>query len=89
MKMKLNSSIALRATETWSGLDAGRRAQVETPVAGVRHFRFATSASKPAAVSGPQLTLRGERAYLRALRAAEMIAWSASGGDALRLPVTS
>jgi hypothetical protein len=28
--------------------------------------------------------LRGDRAYLRALRAAEMKAWQASGGDAFR-----
>jgi hypothetical protein len=41
------------------------------------------SASKPAAPSRPQLTLRGERAYLRALRAAEMAWWSASGGGRL------
>jgi hypothetical protein len=28
---------------------------------------------------------RGDRDYLRALRAAEMVAWQASGGDALNL----
>lgn len=29
--------------------------------------------------------LKGDRAYLRALRAAEMVSWQASGGDALNL----
>jgi len=87
--MKLNSSIAPRATRSWSGLDAGRRAQVETPAAGTRHFRFVTSASKPAAALPPQLNLRGERAYLRALRAAEMAWWSTSGGDRLHFSTAS
>jgi hypothetical protein len=33
-----------------------------------------------------QLQLRGDRAYLRALRAAETKAWQASGGDVFRPP---
>jgi len=33
-----------------------------------------------------QIQLRGDRAYLRALRAAEMKAWQASGGDVFRPP---
>jgi hypothetical protein len=43
---------------------------------------------KPARLSLPSLSprplLRGDRAYLRALRAAEMKAWQASGGDVFR-----
>ena len=38
--------------------------------------------SQPVLPSRP--LLRGDRAYLRALRAAEMKAWQASGGDAFR-----
>ena len=43
---------------------------------------------KPLRISVPVLParplLRGDRAYLRALRAAEMKAWHASGGDVFR-----
>jgi hypothetical protein len=43
---------------------------------------------KPLRISVPVLParplLRGDRAYLRALRAAEMKAWQASGGDVFR-----
>jgi hypothetical protein len=43
---------------------------------------------KPLRISAPVLParpiLRGNRAYLRALREAEMKAWQASGGDVFR-----
>jgi hypothetical protein len=38
----------------------------------------------PAPVLPARLLMRGDRHYLRALRAAEMKAWQASGGDAFR-----
>lgn len=45
---------------------------------------------KPLRISVPVLParplLRGDRAYLRALREAEMKAWQASGGDVFRPP---
>jgi hypothetical protein len=37
----------------------------------------------------PRPVLRGDRDYLRALRAAEMKAWEISGGDSLNVPAVS
>jgi hypothetical protein len=49
---------------------------------------MAARSDKPLRISAPVLParplLRGDRAYLRALRAAEMKAWQASGGDVFR-----
>ena len=49
---------------------------------------IAARANRPLRISAPVLParplLRGDRAYLRALRAAEMKAWQASGGDVFR-----
>lgn len=42
----------------------------------------------PIAVLPTRPQTRGDRHYLRALRAAEMKAWQASGGDALNLTTT-
>jgi hypothetical protein len=51
---------------------------------------MAARPDKPMRISVPALParplLRGDRAYLRALRAAEMKAWQASGGDVFRSP---
>jgi hypothetical protein len=49
---------------------------------------MAARAGRPLRIPAPVLparpSLRGDRHYLRALRAAEMKAWQASGGDAFR-----
>jgi len=49
---------------------------------------MAAGSDKPSRISFPVLPARplrrGDRAYLRALRAAEMTAWQASGGDVFR-----
>lgn len=71
--------------------------QPNSQLAGIRHFRFGGTSVKHAGAAAalttfPQRTegrtapliLKGGRHYLRALRAAEMKAWSASGGDVLK-----
>lgn len=53
----------------------------------VRHFQLGTGHVKPAAVepTGTKHAIANvNRNYLRALRAAELNAWMASGGDVLR-----
>ncbi len=63
----------------------------KTPVAGTGSSlaRLATARSSNmmhgsiADIFTPSI-LKGDRNYLRALRAAEMLAWAESGGDALR-----
>lgn len=47
--------------------------------------RSETPVRIPIAVLPARPQTRGDRDYLRALRAAEMKAWQASGGDALNL----
>jgi len=63
----------------------------QTPADGKNSFPtllMAARPDKPCRISIPVLParplLRGDRAYLRALRAAEMKAWQASGGDVFR-----
>ena len=88
--MKLNSSTTRFPAAGRTGIDAGHRVQLEAPVTGVRHFRAGFSGVKRAGVANlPELTLHGERAYLRALRAAEMASWAASGGDMLHFSIAN
>jgi hypothetical protein len=101
--MKLNSSTSDRPMTGWSSIDAGRRVQVQPPLVGLRHFRLPGISVKRAAVRNRGFTvpspssrlmaarpvLKGHPAYLRALRAAEMVSWQASGGDALIYSTTS
>jgi hypothetical protein len=75
------------APNPWSGIDAGRREQVNSGMANTRHFRFGRRSVKRTArlAAAPRaLELRGNAAYLRALRQAEMRAWQDSGGDYYR-----
>lgn len=72
-------------TGSWSGIDAGRRVQVGSVVASVRSFRPRRRGVKHGSREiDHRIELRGNPSYLRALRAAEMNAWHASGGDFYR-----
>ena len=80
---KTNFSIA--PTNPWSGIDAGRREQVDLAATSLRYFRRSRRIlrSAPAPILH-SLELRGDAARLRALRSAEMKAWEQSGGDFYR-----
>jgi len=62
----------------------------KTPAAslGSSFAGLAARSGKPRLVASPAYSshpvMKGDRDYLRALRAAEMVAWAASGGDVLR-----
>jgi hypothetical protein len=56
VRMKLSSPLTRQVTTPWSGIDAGRRIQIESSVTAVRHFRAPhggvkhSAPGKPAAV---------------------------------------
>ncbi len=70
---------------SWSGIDAGRREQVDLAAVNRRYFRRTRRILKTTPLPflhSPEL--RGDAARLRALRSAEMKAWEQSGGDLYR-----
>jgi hypothetical protein len=75
----------LAPSTPWSGIDAGRREQVDLTAVNRRYFRRTRRILKttPPPILH-SLELRGEAARLRALRNAEMKAWEQSGGDFYR-----
>lgn len=85
-------SLVNPAREPWSGIDAGRRQQPEPSATNLRHFRRTRRSVKRGTDQIPgtdRLQLVGSSNYLRALRAAEMKAWHATGGDWYRPQASS
>jgi len=79
------TNLTLAPANPWSGLDAGRREQVDLTAASLRYFRRSRRILKTS--SAPilhSIELRGDAERLRALRSAEMKAWQQSGGDFYR-----
>jgi hypothetical protein len=80
-----NTSFSLTPTHPWSGIDAGRREQVNLTATSLRSFRRSRHIVKgTSAQILNSVELRGDAAHLRALRSAEMQAWEQSGGDFYR-----
>ena len=83
--MTTKTSLWLAPTNPWSGIDAGRREQVNLAATSLRYIRRTRRILK--GTSAPMLhsvELRGDAARLRALRSAEMKVWELSGGDFYR-----
>jgi len=83
VKLKTHRASFGGTTQRPSLFDAGHRVQPNSQMAGVRHFRLGTEHVKETSAPARPAT-QMDRAYLRALRAAEMKSWIASGGDVLR-----
>ena len=48
MNLRANRTVTADSAQRWSGIDAGRRVQMSSPVTGIRHFRVGASNVKRA-----------------------------------------
>jgi len=77
--------LSLAPSAPWSGIDAGRREQVDLAASSRRYFRRTRRILRSNTVPiFHSVELRGDAAKLRELRSAEMKAWEQSGGDFYR-----